>query len=77
MTPISGAMYFLLFVDDYIKKMWVYFLKLKYEVFNEFQNIQSLVGESSCHIATLMFDNSGELCVKEFKLFCTKHEIKR
>ena len=32
-TSIISAKYFLLFVDDFSRKMWVYFLKLKYDVF--------------------------------------------
>jgi hypothetical protein len=33
MHQCSDAKYFLLFVDDFTRKMWVYFLKLKSEVF--------------------------------------------
>jgi transposase InsO family protein len=78
MASIIGARYFLLFVDDYSRKMWVYFLKLKSEVFNEFQKFKALVEkESGCHITSLRSDNGGELCSKEFNNFCAKHGIKR
>jgi transposase InsO family protein len=78
MTSITGARYFLLFVDDFSRKMWVYFLKLKSEVFNEFQKFKALVEkESGCHIASLRSDNGGEFCSKEFNNFCTKHGIQR
>jgi hypothetical protein len=41
--------------------MWVYFLKLRYEVFNEFKKIKALVEkESGCCITTLKFDNGSE-----------------
>jgi len=64
-TYVFGARYFLLFVDDYSRKMWVYFLKFKFEMFNEFQKLKSLVEkESRCHITTLRFDNCGDLCSK-------------
>jgi hypothetical protein len=43
MASITSAKYFLLFVDDYSRKMWVYFLKMKSEVFNEFQKFKALV----------------------------------
>jgi hypothetical protein len=70
MTSIIGVWYFLLFVDDYSRKMWMYFLKLKYEVFNEFQKFKALVEkESGCHITSLRSDNGGELCSKEFNNF--------
>jgi transposase InsO family protein len=77
-TSITGAKYFLLFIDDYSRKMWLYFLKLKSEVFNEFQEFKALVEkESRCYIATLRSDNGDELCSKEFNNFCTKHGIKK
>lgn len=41
-TPITGSMCFLLFVDDFNRKMWVYFLHKKLEVFVLFQKVQSL-----------------------------------
>lgn len=48
----------------------VYFLKLKSEVFNEFQKFKALVEkESGCHITSLRFDNGGESCCKEFNNF--------
>jgi hypothetical protein len=36
-TLLSGAKYFLLVVDDFSRKMWVYLLMLKSDVFNEFK----------------------------------------
>jgi hypothetical protein len=77
-TSITGAKYFLLFVDDFSRKMWVYFFKLKYDVFKEFQNFKALVeNESGCHITSLRSNNGGEFCSKEFNNFCAKHGIKR
>jgi len=79
MTSITGSRYFLLFVDDYnYRKMWVYFLKLRYDVFHEFKNFKALVEkELGCYITTLTFDNGREICSKEFNKFCAKHAIKR
>ena len=58
--------------------MWENFLKLKFDVFNEFQKFKSLVEkESSCQITTLRSNNGGELCSKEFNNCCAKHGIKR
>jgi transposase InsO family protein len=77
-TSITGARYFLLFVDDFNRKMWVYFLKLKSDVFKEFQNFKALVeNESGCHITFLRYDNGGQFCSKEFNNFCAKHGFKR
>ena len=35
-SSLSGAQYILTFTDDYSKKVWIYFLKAKSEVFNCF-----------------------------------------
>jgi len=42
-ASITKARYFLLFVNDYRRKMWLYFLQLKPEVFNEFKKFKTLV----------------------------------
>jgi hypothetical protein len=36
---VSGSIYFLLFISDYSKKAWIYFLKTKDEVFGRFQEL--------------------------------------
>jgi transposase InsO family protein len=77
-TSIIGARFFLLFVNDYSRKMWVYLKKLKSNVPNEFQKFKALVQkESSCYNTTLRSNNGKELCSKEFHNFCAKHGIKR
>lgn len=50
--PIEPAsfgmnMYFLLFIDDYSRKTWVYFLKQKSEVFFVFKKFKALVENQS------------------------------
>jgi hypothetical protein len=78
MASIIVDRYFLMFVDYYSRKMWVYFLKLKSEVFNEFENFKALVEkEFGCHITSLRSNNGCELCSKEFKKLCAKHGTKR
>jgi transposase InsO family protein len=73
-----GARFFLLFVNDYNRKMSVYFLKLKSNVPNELQKFKALVEkESSCYNSTRRSNNGRELCSKEFHNFCAKHGIKR
>jgi transposase InsO family protein len=77
-TSITSARYTLFLVDDYNGKMWLYLLKFKYEVFNEFQKFKALLEKKlGCHITTLKFDNGSEFCSKEFNNFCTKDGIKR
>ena len=59
-TPILGSKKFLLFVDDFSRKMLVYFLKMKSDAFPVFQKFKSLVEkESGKSIVTLRLDNGG------------------
>ena len=59
-TPILWSKYFVLFVDDFSRKMWVYFLKKKSDAFLVFQKFKPLVEkESGKSIITLRSDNGG------------------
>ena len=42
-ASFSGFKYFLTFIDDYSRRTWVYFLKLKSKVFNMFLAYKTLV----------------------------------
>jgi len=36
-ASIGGARYYVIFIDDFSRKVWVYFLKQKSEVFQKFK----------------------------------------
>ena len=48
-ASFSGFKYFLTLIDDYSRCTWVYFLKLKSEVFNMFLAYKALVEKQSGH----------------------------
>lgn len=65
-ATIAGARYFLLFVDDFSRKMWVFFLK-KSDAFFEFQNFHAAVeNESGRRIKILCSDNGDEFTSNVF-----------
>ncbi|XP_077228618.1 uncharacterized protein LOC143861606 [Tasmannia lanceolata] len=75
---LSVNKYFILFVDDYSKMTWVYFLKQKDEAFSIFKQFKALVENQSGHsIITLRTDRGGEFISKEFQDFCHESRIKR
>ena len=77
-TPILGSRYFLLFVDDFNRKMWVYFLKKKSYAFTVFQKFKPLVEkEFGKSIITLRSNNGGEFCSNAFSSFLDTHGIQR
>ena len=73
-----GFKYFLTFIDDYSRRTWIYFLKLKSEVFNMFLAYKALVEKQSGHqIIKLRSDNGGEYVNNKFTTFCTEQGIQQ
>jgi len=57
---------------------WVYFLKYKSEVFENFKRFKALVEkQSGCSILALRSDRGGEFTSNEFATFCEKNGIHR
>ncbi|MCO5610627.1 hypothetical protein L7F22_064866 [Adiantum nelumboides] len=77
-TSMGGPHYFLTFVDDMSRKVWVYFLKNKSEVFSYFKQSKAMV-EKECgrFIKTLRSDQGGEFRSKEFEELCWNQGIRR
>ena len=70
--------YFLLFIDDFSRKTWVYFVKEKSEVFGVFKRFKAFVErESGYYIKALRSDRGGEFTSKEFRDFCNNNGIRR
>jgi hypothetical protein len=75
---LGGSSYYVIFIDDYSRKTWIYLLKTKDEVFNKFQEfkveIENLMNKK---IKTLRTNNGGEYTSKEFIAFCKSEGIRR
>jgi transposase InsO family protein len=77
-TSFGGCKYFLLYVDDFSRITWVYFLKQKSEVFEKFKIFRQLVeNEVKEKIGTLKTDNGGEFTSNEFNTYCSDNGIRR
>jgi hypothetical protein len=58
---IKKVRFVLIFVDDFSRFTWIYFLKKKYEVFQHLKDLKSLVEtQSEKKIKVLQNDNGGE-----------------
>ncbi len=58
---IGGCKYYVSFIDDHTRKVWVYFMKHKGEVFQHFLNFKAMVEkEKGVSIKCLRFDEGGE-----------------
>ena len=75
---LSGFEYYVLFIDDYSRKTWIYFLKTKGEAFKRFQEFKALVeNQTGKKIRCLRSDNGGEYTSNAFDDFCAREGIRR
>ena len=75
-SDICGCKYFLTFIDGYSGKIWVYFLKHKYDAFSCFQQFKALVENQSGHrIKILRTDRGDEYVSNAFLNFYKTHGI--
>ena len=74
----GGARYFVTFVDDFSKKIWIYFITHKSHVLAKFQHFVQLMENSTGQsIQTLHTDNGGEYTSIDFGNFCSSKGISR
>ncbi|KAH9316607.1 hypothetical protein KI387_025234 [Taxus chinensis] len=72
----TRALYILTFIDEFSRYTWVYFLKLKSEVFEHFQNFKALAEKQvERSIKVLRTDNGGEYVSNRFEDFYTSEGI--
>jgi hypothetical protein len=77
-SSFDGCQYFILFIDDYTRMTWVYFLKAKSEDFENFKHFQHMVENATREkVASLRTDNRGEFTSTEFNDYCRNNGIKR
>jgi hypothetical protein len=68
----SGCKYLLTFIDDFSRRTWVYFLKLKRIFFDKFMAYKALVENKYGHqIQRLKINNGGEYVNNNFTSYCT------
>ena len=80
-APVSarnGARYFMTLIDDFSKKLWIYFMREKSEVFTKFKiwraEVEKKQGRS---VKCLRSDNGGEYTSREFQDYCEECGIRR
>jgi transposase InsO family protein len=69
---------FFTFIDDFSRKVWVYLLKRKADVFTVFKQFRDLVEKSTGRsIKCLRTNNGGEYTSMEFENYCKEVGIER
>ena len=77
-ASMGGCRFYVTFIDDHTRKVWVYFMKEKSEVFTHFQDFKALVEkQTGNYIQCLRSDGGGEYISNEFTNFLKKHGIQR
>lgn len=73
---LNGSKYFILFVDDFSRYTWVYFMRMKSEAFQIFEKFKALVeNEANLIIKTLILDNGTEFLSNRFEDLLQKSGI--
>lgn len=76
-SSLGGAKYFVTFLDC-TRKVWIYMMANKSEVFSKFKVFKALVENKRGHkIKCLKTDNGGEFCLLEFDNYCADNGIRR
>ena len=74
----GGARYFVSFIDDFSRKVWIFFMKTKNEVFTKFKEWKAEVeNQTGRKIKCLRSDNGGEYRDKKFLQLCKDEGITR
>jgi len=69
-VSLKGNRYFITFIDDYSRKIWVYFLKERAEDLEKFKEFKEMMEkQSGYHIKVFRSDRGGEYTSKAFNNF--------
>lgn len=76
-TPsLNGSRYYVLFIDDFSRMCWIYFMKFKSEVALIFRNFKAWVeNQTGCKIQVIRSDNGTEYTAERFDEFCKEAGI--
>jgi len=73
---LGGSQYFVTFIDDHSRKVWVYPLKMKDQVLQVFKELHASVERASGRkLKCLRIDNGGEY-IGPFAAYCKSHGIR-
>ena len=68
---LKGSQYYTLFIHDFTKMYWIFFMKFKSEVAGIFWRFKKNVeNQSSCRIQAIHLDNGKEYTSSKFNLHC-------
>jgi hypothetical protein len=70
---LGKSLYYVSFIDDLLRKTWIYFLRKKSKFFDKFKEFKALVeNQTEKRIKVLRTDNGREFYGNEFEEFYKK-----
>ena len=77
-ASIGGRRYLLTFIDDFSRRIWTCFLRLKSEVLYCFQLfVSEAERQTGMKVKAVRSDRGGEYTLNAFKRFCSDHGIRQ
>ena len=73
---LSGSLYFVTFIDDHSRKIWVYTLKTKDQVLEVFKQFHALVERQSSEKLKCIRTNNGDEYSGPFDEYCRQYGIR-
>lgn len=77
-NSLGGHKFFVTFIDDFSRKIWIFFISHKSQLLSKFQHFVHLVETSTGKkVQALRTNNGGEFTLKTFADFCASKGIAR
>ena len=68
---LNGSRYFIIFIDDFSRMCWVYFMKQKSEVAAVFKDFKAMVeNQAQISIKVIRSDNGTKYTAQKFEVLC-------
>jgi hypothetical protein len=72
---LSGCLYYVIFIDDYSIKCWIYFLKAKSDTFDKFKEYKAFIEKKKGkHIRILRTNNEESLNLSSLRISTSQQE---
>ena len=76
-ATLGGSRYYITFIDDSSRKVWIYCLKNKFDVFEIFKKWKATIEtETNLKVKCLRSDNGKEYIDGGFNEYCAIHGIR-
>ena len=73
----NGYRFFVTFIDEFSRMIWISLLKHKNEVIHAFKELYKLIkSQYNCEVKILQSDNGGEYVNRDMEVFCRENSIR-